>query len=441
MRESSLIGHLLEFAAAGDPLPSDIRLQQFFRRRRYLGPRERRFISDRYFGILRNRRLLETMAASGAEASGIPLPSSHAALYALYALVFCGEERERLPALVAPFWGGEVHPGDLARWLEAASMADLPSAVKADPAELLAVETSMPSAAAAEWTARLGVEEARRLARALNEEAPVVVRVNTLRADRDRVMRALEREGVEAAPTPYAPAGLILARRIPLGGSASFAAGSYELQDEGSQILSHLLEVEPGMTVLDACAGAGGKSLHLAALMENRGLIVATDADRRRLLRLPPRARRSGASIVRVAPEARPDAVYVRMAGKADAVILDVPCSGTGIYRRSPWLKFPPPGAWERLEAVQADILRACAPCVRPGGRLLYCTCALRQAENEAQIARFLAAHPVFHQVPAGEILRRQGIAIDSGGAGLTLAPHRTGTDGFFAAVLVRESR
>jgi 16S rRNA (cytosine967-C5)-methyltransferase len=232
--------------------------------------------------------------------------------------------------------------------------------------------------------------------------------------------------------------GLRRADRAALFGTASFRAGLYEVQDEGSQLLGLLVEPRRRETVVDFCAGAGGKTLQLGAQMANTGTIHAFDVSHHRLERMRPRLRRAGLDNVQPALIAdERDAKVRRLRGKADRVLVDAPCSGTGTLRRNPDLKWRPLDL-DRLVAGQRAILEAAAELVRPGGRLVYGTCSLLREENEAQVDAFLAAHPQFRTVPAAEVLARRQVAIPLDGSYLRLYPHRHGTDAFFGAVLER---
>jgi 16S rRNA (cytosine967-C5)-methyltransferase len=210
------------------------------------------------------------------------------------------------------------------------------------------------------------------------------------------------------------------------------------VQDEGSQLLSLLLEPKRQEMVVDFCAGAGGKALHLAALMANTGSVYAFDVSARRLERLKPRLARAGVDNVRrvVIRDERDDRVQ-RLAGKIDRVLVDAPCSGTGTLRRNPDIKWRALDV-QKLAAVQCAILASASTLLKPGGRLVYATCSLLREENEDVVAGFLATHPDFVIVPAAEVLARRHVALIPDSEFLRLLPHRHRTDGFFAAVLER---
>jgi 16S rRNA (cytosine967-C5)-methyltransferase len=253
------------------------------------------------------------------------------------------------------------------------------------------------------------------------------------------VLEVLAEEGIQAAPTPYSPVGIRVRGKPAIQRSRLFLTGAVEVQDEGSQLLAYLVAPRRGEMVVDFCAGAGGKTLHLGALMRSEGRVYAFDVAERRLAQLKPRLKRSGLSNVypqRI--DSENDARVKRLAGKIDRVLVDAPCSGSGTLRRNPDLKWrQSPGTIAALARVQASLLTAAARLVKPGGRLVYATCSLLEEENEAVVDAFLERAPAFSPVPASEVLARHDIFIDTGSR-LRLLPHVHGTDGFFAAVLER---
>lgn len=262
----------------------------------------------------------------------------------------------------------------------------------------------------------------------LADRAPLDVRVNRLRATRDSL-------GLDAEPTAYAPDGLRLASGTNVEALPAFREGLIEVQDEGSQIVGMALAVQPGQRIVDLCAGAGGKTLALAAAMANDGVILACDVDRARLSRLAPRAARAGATIVETRlldPNREKDAL-ADWHGTADGVIVDAPCSGTGTWRRNPEARWRlTPARIDRLVATQAHVLGIAATLVRPGGALVYIVCSLLDREGPEQVAAFLAARAGWTaeslDLPCGE----------ARGSGLRLTPATCGTDGFFVARLRR---
>ncbi len=265
----------------------------------------------------------------------------------------------------------------------------------------------------------------------LLERAPLDVRVNRLKTRRDAVALLFP----DAVPTPHAPDGLRLPEGSKVEGSEAWAQGLVEVQDEGSQLVALATGATAGQTVIDLCAGAGGKTLALAALMDNQGRIVACDADRTRLSRLMPRAERAGTSIVetRLLDGGREAEALADLRDAADMVLVDAPCSGTGTWRRNPEARWRlTPARLERLVALQARLLELAATLVRPGGVLVHVVCSLLPDEGRGQAERFLAAHPGWTADP---------VPLDVGrieGSGRLLTPAQDGTDGFFVVRLRR---
>jgi 16S rRNA (cytosine967-C5)-methyltransferase len=242
-------------------------------------------------------------------------------------------------------------------------------------------------------------------------------------------------------PTPFAPLGLRVIKKPSLQNLPLFKEGAIEVQDEGSQILSQIVGAKRGEMVVDFCAGAGGKTLALGALMRNTGRLYAFDISEKRLAKLKPRMARSGLSNVHPVQIAHErDAKVKRLAGKIDRVLVDAPCSGLGTLRRNPDVKWR-----QKIEAVaemqekQAAILDSAARLLKGGGRLVYATCSLLNEENDFIVEQFLAAHPEFDLVPMSKVLAEQKIDLEMGDY-LKLLPHKHQTDGFFAAVLERKA-
>ena len=278
------------------------------------------------------------------------------------------------------------------------------------------------------------------LAQALRQAAPLDLRVNPLKAKRPAVLLALADAGLAAAPSPHAPQGIRLQGKPALQRLPLVRDGWVEVQDEGSQLLTLLVEPKRHEVVVDFCAGAGGKTLALGAAMRDTGRLYAFDTSAHRLEALRPRLQRSGLSQVHtMALVHERDERLDRLAGKVDRVLVDAPCSGLGTLRRSPDLK------WRQRERdlpalaeLQGRILASAARLLKPGGRLVYATCSLLREENEAVAEAFTRQHPAFVPVPAQEPLTRAGVqqadALCRAGY-LRLWPHLHGTDGFFAAV------
>jgi 16S rRNA (cytosine967-C5)-methyltransferase len=303
-----------------------------------------------------------------------------------------------------------------------------PALVTGDPSSL-ALRYSLPDWLAEHFTRELG-PAAEDLCAHLNVPGPITLSVNRLRTTRESLAGRLRSEGVETRPGALSPLALhVVGPKPNLYGLASLREGLFEVQDEGSQLLGLLVEARPGETVLDLCAGAGGKTLQLGADMENRGRLLAYDPDAERLDRLLQRCARAGLSNVQVL-RSPPEGML------ADRVLVDAPCSELGSLRRGPDLRFRiDPASLSALPRVQRDILSRARRLVRPGGRLVYATCTLNRAENEDVVSEFLREAPEFRPVAPGAgwlapSCVREGF--------LFCAPHLHGTDGFFAAVLER---
>jgi 16S rRNA (cytosine967-C5)-methyltransferase len=287
------------------------------------------------------------------------------------------------------------------------------------------------------------------LVASFNQGAGLDLRVNTFKAKRDEVQKALAASGIKAVATPFSPWGLRIAGKPALNKHEAFMRGDFEVQDEGSQLLSMLLDAKRGEMVVDFCAGAGGKTLAIGAAMRSTGRLYAFDTSAGRLDAFKSRLARSGLSNVHPAAIAheRDDRVK-RLAGKIDRVLVDAPCTGMGTLRRNPDLKWRQTlQAVDEMTVKQAAILQSAARLVKSGGRLVYATCSVLPQENEAIAEAFSAANPDFSLMPVGGVLAGLKVAnapsLCSGGednlAYLRLWPHRHHTDGFFAAVWQRK--
>ena len=341
----------------------------------------------------------------------------------------------------ATLFSGEAHApapmnaGERQRFIEA-KLEDAPAHVAGNFPEWLAPSFS------AVFGERLIAETS-----ALAERAPVDLRVNTLKTAREKALASLAH--LRAEPTPLSPLGLRLpltpeGRNPALAAEADYVKGRVEIQDEGSQLAALLAAAKPGEQALDLCAGAGGKTLALAAQMQNKGQIYASDSDGRRLAPIYARLGRAGARNVQVRAQRRGEDGLADLAGRCDLVLIDAPCTGTGAWRRNPDAKWRMrPGALEQRLAEQDQTLAAAARFGKPQGRILYVTCSLLREENEDRIAAFLNAHPEFRPVPAQEMADTAGLPklaafASKLGPGLRLSPATSGTDGFFIAMLAR---
>ncbi len=440
MRNSSLIGHVVD---AFDLIhsrnnPADETLHSFFRDRRYLGSNDRRFIADATYGMIREERSLRYIsehALSSMNRSSQQLPVPSILLYLSFAARILSQPPSEVLGDVQDLREYGKQPAlNTEEFLAAVTSVASPLSGIEDPVARLAIAYSMPDFAITEWIARYGAEECRELCAALNTPAPPAVRANLICGSVSACRSALAAEGVPTVEGRISPEALILPKRLTLQSLKSFRDGLFEMQDEGSQLISHLVSPLPGETVLDACAGGGGKSLHMAALMENRGTIFASDIDHRRLRQAVLRAGRARVKIMKPL-----ETGSVRPPGGCDRVLVDAPCSGSGTWRRNPWAKrLTTSQMVADYSARQRTILQDSSTSVRDGGRLVYATCSLFTGENENIVEWFLERNPDFRLINATESLRLRGIDTIGSGAFLSLAPHRNGTDGFFAAAMER---
>ena len=308
------------------------------------------------------------------------------------------------------------------------------------------VAGDFPEWLAPEFAASFG-DDAVEEGRALAERAPVDLRANLIKTSRDKALSALSH--LSPQPTPLSPVGLRIAIR-PDGRGPALAAepahvrGLVEVQDEGSQLAALLAEAKPGQQVLDLCAGAGGKTLALAAAMDNHGQIYATDPDGRRLAPIFDRLQRSGARNVQVrAPRGGAD-VLADLEGRCDLVMIDAPCTGSGAWRRNPDAKWRiRPGALEQRMKDQDETLENALRFVKKGGRIVYVTCSVLRPENEDRVGEFLARHDDMLPIDAAAQARAAGLPTLADhasrfGPGFRLSPRSTGTDGFYVAALAR---
>ncbi len=386
-----LLGLVLEGQRPADAVAND-----YFRARRFIGSSDRRAIADRVWQVLRGYRRLSWWLREQ------PTPR----LLVAASLVFDGGTLE-------DFTGGRFAPETLAP-SERAVLGRLEGRALDHPSMPDAVRLEVP-----DWiVGRIAAEDLH----ALLEPATLDLRVNLLKATRDEARAALAAERVEATPTPLSPWGLRVEGRRQVTTGAAFRGGLVEIQDEGSQLVAALVDARPGTRVADLCAGAGGKTLALAMMMQNRGQLIACDVSAARLENAVQRLRRAGVHNVERHLLARGDKWIKRHAEQFDRVLVDAPCTGTGTWRRNPDARLRL-GEEDMAELLpkQTAILDQAASLVRKGGRLVYATCSLLAEENEDQVTAFLSRHSGFAQTDV-----------------LALSPARHGTDGFFAAVLER---
>ncbi len=410
-------------------------LARAFREHRGLPSGDRRMIAETVYGLLRWERRLEAVVGELLEARRAPsTPVSEQTRQALKLLVYelrGGIPLEALRPEARRLAGREL---DLTR--AAAPDAGLGGHQGVDRE---ALRLSYPTWLFERFVASDPPGGAAALARAMNHRAPMCVRANRMKAAREALAARLAEEGVVARPTALAPDGLVFETRVNGFGLPAFRDGWFEVMDEGSQLVAEAVAPPPRGRVVDACAGAGGKTLALAALLANQGRILALDANGKKLEELRRRARRAGVSNL-AAREVKPGALPPEAKpGAWERVLVDAPCSGLGTLRRNPEARWRlSPKTVDAYPTAQLALLVAYAPLVAPGGRLVYATCSVLREENDQVVERFLRERPDFALMPLKEIWGKERAARLGDGSFLRLWPHVHDTDGFFAAALRR---
>ncbi|HEY0062010.1 MAG TPA: RsmB/NOP family class I SAM-dependent RNA methyltransferase, partial [Telluria sp.] len=371
-----VLREILRFSA-----PADSTLSRYFKDHPRLGSRERGAVAEGIYAILRNKSFFTDFAEAGQSPT-------------MRRLTILGLAE----AVGADSLGGltEEETTFLTRVMEIDRNLMPPQ-----------MRSNMPKWLFDKFVAQYGEAEALELAHALNQPAPLDLRVNSIKATRDEVVAGLLEAPIAAEPMPYAPLGLRVLKKPALQNLPLFKSGAIEVQDEGSQVLSQIVGAKRGEMVVDFCAGAGGKTLALGALMRNTGRLYAFDISEKRLAKLKPRLARSGLSNVHPVQIAHErDAKIKRLAGKIDRVLVDAPCSGLGTLRRNPDVKWRQKiDAIAEMQEKQASILDGAARLLKGGGRLVYATCSLLNEENDFIVEQFLAAHPDFELVPMNQVL------------------------------------
>jgi 16S rRNA (cytosine967-C5)-methyltransferase len=382
--------------AAADWSQAPFVLARGIRGARELHSRERRAVMEAVYGMIRMRRRLAFLATGCDDA----------------------------PA--------DVLYGALSATLDASKLDAI-----ADPIVRLATAESVPDWIAQRLADEHGLSSTAKLLAAMNRRAPLTARANRIKNTREELADRLRKEKIESRPHPLALDALELDTHVNAYGLEAFKEGRFELQDAGSQLIAELCAPPPRGTIVDACAGAGGKTLALGALAGNKGRIVALDVSAKKLEELRERSRRAGLTNVQAIPVE--DSAPEKLLGRADRVLCDAPCSGLGVLRRNPEARWRlSPADLEELPRTQRQILETYAPLVKEGGRLIYATCTVARVENDEVVDAFLAAHPTFREVSAREILGTARALQIGDGTRLRLLPHLHDTDGFFAAVMRR---
>ncbi|MCS6935250.1 MAG: class I SAM-dependent methyltransferase [Chitinophagales bacterium] len=374
---------------------ADVTVERLLRQNRKWGARDRQFVASTIYDIVRYKRLLEYLVNSEFSET-----NSH-----LFIGAKCWLANGYLPQ--EPQFAG-LRESELSERL--ASVRQLP-----------VIRESYP-----DWLYHLGQHELGDVweeeAIALNNSARLCVRVNTLKCTKKELKEIFDAQQVTYSETELAPDALVLCERINLHNHPAYRKGFFEIQDVSSQLVAPFMQIRPGMAVADVCAGAGGKTLHLAALMQNQGIIVAADISMHKLEQLRVRASRSGASNIRIVSDT--DSWLSENTGTFDALLIDAPCSGTGVLRRKPDAKWHLTEEFiHHITKVQLQLMERYTPLLREGGTLVYSTCSILPRENEMQVKKFLQRHPHF-------ILDEER----------TISPAKTGFDGFYMARLKRKA-
>lgn len=438
----------LDMPPSAGVVPADRLLAGYFRARRYMGSGDRAAVRAHVYGVLRSRACLDWWLAR----HDMPATSRGRVIAAQ---LLGGEDTPAIDkdALATHFNGQGYGPAPLDE-AEAVLAGALTGRALRHGDQPPLVAANCPSWLGPSLARAFGDALAEEMA-ALNQTAPLDLRINPLRVSREQARDTLARQGLVCADTPYSPWGLRAEDHVVLSGLSAYRKGLVEVQDEGSQLVALLVGAKPGISVADYCAGAGGKTLALAAMMEGRGTLMACDVARKRMADLPPRLKRAGIGNVTLdvldedeSPKKRGGNWAKRHKASFDRVLVDAPCSGSGAWRRNPdarW-RLSAEAVAEHV-ARQEDILSRAARLVKPGGRLVYATCSILCEENEDVAAAFLETHGEFATLPAGDVWA-ETVAVMEGGASfddmkesgewLRLSPARHGCDGFFVAIMER---
>jgi 16S rRNA (cytosine967-C5)-methyltransferase len=402
------------------PSPADALVSAYFRARRFIGSHDRADVSTRLYSILRHRARIDWWL-NKEKAS----PTSRMRLLAWLSL----SEKMSLKAIGELYTGGKFAPDPLDD-VERAFLRKIEGCTIEHPDMPEEILAECPPDCLAALKQKFGKNFMREM-RAMQKPATLDLRINPLKTTRDEILRALKEIGFEAKACALSPWGVRISERPNLNELPMLKNGLVEIQDEGSQMVALAVDAKPGERIVDFCAGAGGKTLAIAAMMQNKGKIIACDILEKRLKRSTERFRRAGLHNIEIRPLINARDPWVKKhKGSFDRVLVDAPCSGTGTWRRNPdarWRSLGP--GLEALLETQAEILDSASRLVKAGGRLIYATCSLLPDENEKQIEKFLAAHPEFSLASCGL----------NGADFLSLSPAQHGTDGFFAAAMVKE--
>lgn len=433
MKDAARISSAIDLLARinAGKIPMDNTIRDFMAARRFIGSKDRTAIVERVYRIMRAHARLGWWIAQGKMQD-----TSRARVIADLAL----NDGATFADIDAFFTGGRHDPEPL-ETEEKKFIEFLTGKCLTDPAMPVEVRCECPDWAVQKLKTLFGDTFEDDLA-AMIAPAPLDLRVNTLKGTRDEALESLKADRIRTAKTPFSSIGLRAAGKPFMSDSKAFRNGLVEIQDEGSQLIGLVSGVKPGMRVLDFCAGGGGKTLVLAAMMNNKGNIVAMDNDTRRLEKGKPRYRKAGVHNVetRSLEEEQNRKWLRRQKGAMDVVLVDAPCSSSGTWRRNPDLRWKWYGpSLEEIIRMQSDILDKVADKVKPGGRLVYATCSLFREENEDQVSAFLSRHPDYKILPLAEAWEGDRGSMPGTGDFMRLTPRTHETDGFFAAIFQKQ--
>lgn len=438
MQISSLIGHTQELLSIvlSSKKPADELIDIFFRSHKYLGSHDRKFIAETTYGTLRHLRKCELMVTSATAELNETLFEEDKILFLVVAYLSLQgrmqnvtSENISLKLKNTQLVEKMVHI--LNKFTKPVILPNVSTVVR------IGIEYSFPDWMVQKLIEQYGENEVENICASLNEQAPLTLRVNTLKTTVEQCQVELSKQGVETTKTLLSPFGLNLSKRINVFSLSIFRDGWFEVQDEGSQLLPFLIDPKPNVKLLDVCAGAGGKTLEFAALMKNRGEIFATDINNYRLEELRKRMKRAGLQNVRVQEIQAIEDLNEQYSNFFDIVFVDAPCSGLGTIRRNPGMKWMvTEQTVNEVSEKQKSILHSSAQLVRPGGRIVYATCTLLRQENEDVVEEFIMQHPEFKLIEVKELLDKWNNALVTAGSFFKLLPHMNGTDGFFCAIL-----
>ena len=430
-----LLGNILTSWQSPKRIPADKLIDNYFRARRFIGSKDRAAIGELVYWVLRNKSALEWHVFN---TIGNSLMNDGMARALVFSALILRKEHTK-SSIQGLTQQGDYAPARLN--IEEEKLCSLmESSTLENPDMPQHVRLNYPEWLESELKTTFG-DKMEQALQALASQAPTDLRVNTLKTTREELSNNLMIEGFENIPTPLSEIGIRLKKRAPIFTSEYFKKGHFEVQDEGSQMVAELVGATSQMKVIDFCAGAGGKTLAIAAQMKNKGRILAWDTSAKRLTQIKERLKRAGVDNVQIhVIESENDAFIKRHKQSAERVLVDAPCSGTGTWRRNPDLKWRfTQKDLDEVTALQQTILESASRLVAPGGRLIYATCSLLKTENDLQVEKFIKNNGNFRVVCAEKIWNKSTSISDGAKPSyLWVTPHQDGVDGFFAAVLER---